>query len=146
MVLVKGLRSRSRYCWAGTDKVASRAVSTLAGRDLTAFVVSFASAMRHQVAELPIPKPIVTEYQRSLPNKRSVADTFSRSKTLALTHKSRDGNQLEKNVDLPRSSAKLRQLLNANSRPCQSMRSNPMYPERQDSSLSTKSIVIKVLC
>jgi len=47
MVLAKGLRSRSRYCWAGTDKVASRAVSTLAGRDLTAFAVSFASAMRH---------------------------------------------------------------------------------------------------
>ena len=42
----KGLRSQSRYCWAGTDKVASRAVSTLEGRDLTAFVVSFASAMR----------------------------------------------------------------------------------------------------
>ena len=35
-----------RYCWAGTHKVASRAVSALEGRDLTAFVVSFASAMR----------------------------------------------------------------------------------------------------
>ncbi len=46
MVLAKGLRSQSRYCWAGTDKVASRAVSTLEGRDLTAFVVSFDSAMR----------------------------------------------------------------------------------------------------
>ena len=46
MVLAKGLRSQSRYCWAGTDKVASRAVSALEGRDLTAFVVSFASAMR----------------------------------------------------------------------------------------------------
>ena len=46
MVLAKGLRSQSRYCWAGTDKVASRAVSILEGRDLTAFVVSFASAMR----------------------------------------------------------------------------------------------------
>ena len=46
MVLAKGLRGQSRYCWAGTDKVASRAVSTLEGRDLTAFVVSFASAMQ----------------------------------------------------------------------------------------------------
>ena len=46
MVLAKGLRSQSRYCWAGTDKVASRAVTTLEGRDLTAFVVSFASAVR----------------------------------------------------------------------------------------------------
>jgi len=46
MVLAKGLRGQSRYCWAGTDKVASRAVSTLKGRNLTAFVVSFASAMR----------------------------------------------------------------------------------------------------
>jgi len=46
MVLAKGLRSQSRYCSAGTDKVDSRAVSTLEGRDLTAFVVSFASAMR----------------------------------------------------------------------------------------------------
>ena len=46
MVLAKGLRSQSRYCWAGTHKVASRAVSALEGRDLTAFVVSFASAMR----------------------------------------------------------------------------------------------------
>ena len=46
MVLAKGLRGQSRYCWAGTDKVASRAVSTLAGRDLTAFVVGFDSAMR----------------------------------------------------------------------------------------------------
>jgi len=46
MVLAKGLRSQSGYCWAGTDKVAWRAVSTLDGRVLTAFVVSFASAMR----------------------------------------------------------------------------------------------------
>jgi len=46
MVLAKSLRSQSRYCWAGTDKVASRAVSALEGRDSTAFVVSFASAMR----------------------------------------------------------------------------------------------------
>jgi len=46
MVLAKGLRSQSRYCPPGTDKVASRAVSTLEGRDLTAFVMSFASAMR----------------------------------------------------------------------------------------------------
>jgi len=46
MVLAKGLRSQSRYCWAGTDKVASRAVSTLEGRDLTAFAVNFASAIR----------------------------------------------------------------------------------------------------
>jgi len=46
MVLAKGLRGRSRYCWAGTDKVDSRAVSALEGRVLTAFVVSFASAMR----------------------------------------------------------------------------------------------------
>jgi len=46
MVLAIGQRSQSRYCWAGTDKVASRAVSILEGRDLTAFVVSFASAMR----------------------------------------------------------------------------------------------------
>jgi len=46
MVLAKGLRSQSRYCSAGTDKVASRAVSSLEGRVLTAFVVSFASAMR----------------------------------------------------------------------------------------------------
>jgi len=46
MVLAKGLRNQSRYCSAGTDKVASRAVCTLKGRDLTAFVVSFASAMR----------------------------------------------------------------------------------------------------
>jgi len=45
MVLAKGLRGRSRYCWAGRDKVDSRAVATLKGRDLTAFVVSFASAM-----------------------------------------------------------------------------------------------------
>ena len=46
MVLANGLRSRSRYCWAGTDKVASRAVSTLEGRVLNAFIVSFDSAMR----------------------------------------------------------------------------------------------------
>jgi len=46
MVLAKGLHSRSRYCSAGTDKVALCAVSALEGRDLTAFVVSFASAMR----------------------------------------------------------------------------------------------------
>jgi len=46
MVLAKGLRSQSGYYWAGTDKVASRAVSTLEVRVLTAFVVSFASAMR----------------------------------------------------------------------------------------------------
>ena len=46
MVQAKGLRSQSRYCWAGSDKVASRAVSTLKGRDMIAFVVSFASAMR----------------------------------------------------------------------------------------------------
>ena len=46
MVLAKGLRSRSRYCSAGTDKVASRAVSALEDRDLTAFVVSFAFVMR----------------------------------------------------------------------------------------------------
>jgi len=46
MVLAKGLLIRSRYCSAGTDKVASRAVPTLKGLDLTAFVVSFASAMR----------------------------------------------------------------------------------------------------
>jgi hypothetical protein len=63
MVLAKGLRSRSRYCWAGTDNVASRAVSTLEVRVLAAFVVSFASAMRQQVVELPIPKPIVTEHK-----------------------------------------------------------------------------------
>ena len=44
--MAKGLRSQSRYCCAGTDKVASRAVSTLKGRVLSAFVVSFASAMR----------------------------------------------------------------------------------------------------
>jgi len=46
MVLAKGLRSQSRYCSAGTDKVASRAVATLKVRVLTAFVVSFASAVR----------------------------------------------------------------------------------------------------
>jgi len=46
LVLAKGLRSQTRYCWARTDKVAWRAVSTLDGRDLIAFVVSFASAMR----------------------------------------------------------------------------------------------------
>jgi len=45
MVLAKGLRSQSRYCCSGTDKVALRAVSALEGRDLTTFVVSFASAM-----------------------------------------------------------------------------------------------------
>jgi len=45
MVLAKGLRSRSRYCWSGTDIVDSRAVATLKVRVLTAFVVSFASAM-----------------------------------------------------------------------------------------------------
>jgi len=46
MVLAKGLRSQLRYCSAGTDKVASRAVCDLEGRVSTAFVVSFASAMR----------------------------------------------------------------------------------------------------
>ena len=46
MVLAKGQRSRSRYCWAGTDKVASRAVCTLEVCVWTAFVVSFASAMQ----------------------------------------------------------------------------------------------------
>jgi len=46
MVLAEGLRGQSRYCWTGTDKVASRAVSTLEGRVLIAFVVSIASAMR----------------------------------------------------------------------------------------------------
>jgi len=46
IVLVKGQRSQSRNCTAGTDKVASRAVSTLEGRNLNAFVVSFNSAMR----------------------------------------------------------------------------------------------------
>ena len=46
MVLAKGLRRQSGYCWARTDKVAWRAVSTLDGRVLIAFVVSFASAMR----------------------------------------------------------------------------------------------------
>jgi len=46
MVLAKGLRSQSRYCWAGRDQVASRSVSALEGLDLTAFVVSFDSAMR----------------------------------------------------------------------------------------------------
>ena len=46
MVLAKGLRNQSRYCWAGMDKVASRAVAILEGRNLPAFVVSFDSAMR----------------------------------------------------------------------------------------------------
>ena len=46
MVLAKGLRNQSRYCWAGMDKVASRAVAILEGRNSTAFVVSFASALR----------------------------------------------------------------------------------------------------
>ena len=46
MVVAKGLRSQSRYCSAGTDKVAPRAVSALEGRNLTTFLVSFASAMQ----------------------------------------------------------------------------------------------------
>jgi len=45
IVLAKGLRSQSRYYWAGTE-VASCAVSILEGRDLAAFVARFASAMR----------------------------------------------------------------------------------------------------
>ena len=58
-------RSQSRYCSAGTDKVASRAVSALEGRDLTAFVVSFASAMRQLKGKSGV-SPLFTVHVRFL--------------------------------------------------------------------------------
>jgi len=61
MVLAKGLRSRSRYFWAGMDKVDSRTVATLKVRVLTAFVVSFDSAMRQLKCESTVSPSIPSE-------------------------------------------------------------------------------------